>query len=331
MSTFDRRRFLMAGTAASILGPRTVLAQSAGGAGDYPARLLKIIVASPAGGLTDNYARMFAEHFTARFGQPAVVENRPGASGIVGIEAMVKSPPDGYTILFGSTGMFFQARVLNRKLPYDLDRDIAPIAVFPTGPLVLAATEQSGIRDFRGMLEHAKRNRTTMGNYVKGSYQQILAENWNRELGGKFELIHYKGEVPMWVDMAGGQLDVSIGSYQAFAKMRDRGLRPIGVTGRARSPRLPEVPTMIEQGFSGPIARLEASIPMVAHSAVPAPVLDLLGRLAMESNDTARAAAMRDSMGITDRIVGRAEALRLWREDGPVWIREVQALNLPVD
>ena len=88
---------------------------------------------------------------------------------------------------------------------------------------------------------------------------------------------------------------------------------------------------MIEQGFSGPISRLEASIPLVAHASVPVPVLEQIARLAVESNDSARAAAMRESMGITDRIVGRAEATRLWREDGPVWIREVQALNLPID
>ena len=134
----------------------------------------------------------------------------------------------------------------------------------------------------------------------------------------------------MWVDMAGGQLDVAIGSYQAFANVRDKGVRLIGVTGRTRSPRAPDTPTMIEQGFSGPVSRLEAAIPMVAHASVPTPILEFLGRLAVETNDTARSRSMRDSMGIPDGVVGRAEALRLWREDGPVWIREVQALNLPV-
>jgi len=326
MQSIARRKILLSAAAAAALPVRAARAQAA----DYPNRPLKIIVASPVGGLTDNYARMLAEHFTARFGQPALVDNRPGASGIVGIEAMVKSPADGYTILFGSTGMFFQARVMNRKLPYDLDRDIAPIAIFPTGPLALAATEASGIRDFRSMIEHARRQRTTMGNYVNGSYQQILAETWNREHGCKFELIHYKGEVPMWVDMAAGQLDVSIGSYQAFAKVRDKGLRPIGVTGRGRSPRMPEVPTMIEQGFSGPVSRLEAAITLVAHSAVPVPLLDFLGKVAVETNDTARSRTMRESMGVPDAVAGRTEALRMWREDGPVWIREVKALNLPV-
>ncbi len=322
-----RRRILLAGAAAGLLPLRHAAAQPA----QYPSQTLKIIVASPAGGLTDNYARMLAEHFTARYGQPAVVENKPGAGGIVGIETLVKSPADGYTILFGSTGMFFQARVLYRKLPYDLDKDIAPIAVFPTGPLALAATEASGIRDFKGMIERARRERTLMGNYVKGSYQQILAENWNRSQGCKFELVNYKGEVPMWLDMATGQLDVSIGSYQAFAKMREKGLRPLGVTGKVRSPRMPEVPTMIEQGFSGPISQLEAAIPMVAHSAVPASILDFLGKVAVETNDTARSRAMRESMGIPDAVTGRDDAQRLWREDGPVWIREVQALNLPMD
>ena len=208
------------------------------------------------------------------------------------------------------------------------------VSFFNTGDSVVAPffiTDGSGIRDYKGMLEYARRQRTTMGNYIKGSYQQILAGNWNRDFGCQFELVQYKGEVPMWVDMAAGQLDVSIGSYQAFAKVRDKGLRLIGVTGRARSPREPEVPTMIEQGFSGPISRLEATIKMVAHSSVPAPILDFLGKAAVESNETARAKAMREAMGIPDLIVGRAEALRVWREDGPVWVREVQALNLPVD
>ena len=130
--------------------------------------------------------------------------------------------------------------------------------------------------------------------------------------------------------MASGQIDVAIGSYQAFAKVRDKGLRPIGVTGRVRSPRMPEVPTMLEQGFSGPVSRLESAIPMVAHSAVPVAVLDFLGKVAVETNDTTRSRTMRESMGVPDAVVGRAEALRLWREDGPVWIREVQALKLPV-
>jgi len=333
LSSHRRKIMLAAGSGAGgLLALPQAFAQSSGAsAGNYPAQALKIIVASPAGGLTDLYARMFAEHFTARLGQPAFVENRPGASGIVGLDAMVKSPADGYTLAFGSTGMFFQSRVLNRKLPYDLDKDIAPIAIFPTGPLALAATERSGIRDYRSLIEAGRKGRIMMGNYVKGSYQQILAEHWNREHGGKFELVHYKGEVPMWIDMASGQLDVAIGSYQAFSKVRDKGLRLIGVTGKLRSPREPDIPTMIEQGFSGPVARLEASIPMVAHASVNPAILDLLGKLAVESNDSAKARSMRESMGIQDRIQGRDEALRLWREDGPIWIREVQALNLPQD
>ena len=140
MTTITRRKLLLATAAAGLVPQRQALAQAAAQPADYPSRPLKIIVASPVGGLTDNFARMFAEHFTGRYGQPALVDNRPGASGIVGIEAMVKSPADGYTVLFGSTGMFFQARILYRKLPYDLEKDIAPIAIFPTGPLALAAT-----------------------------------------------------------------------------------------------------------------------------------------------------------------------------------------------
>ena len=87
---------------------------------------------------------------------------------------------------------------------------------------------------------------------------------------------------------------------------------------------------MIEQGFSGAISKLESAIPLVAHSSVPVPILEFLAKVAVETNDTPRSRAMRESMGIPDAVAGRTEALRMWREDGPVWIREVQSLNLPV-
>ncbi len=327
MPMLPRRRLVLAGAAAAALPMQSARAQSAG----YPNKALKIIAASPPGGLLDAYSRLYAEQYTAKYNLPAVVENRPGASGIIATEAMLKSPADGYTILLGSTGMYWQTRVLYRKLPFDLARDIAPITVYPTGPLVFAAAERTGIRDFKGMVEYARKNQTTMGNYVTGSYQQVLAGTLNRESGTRIEMVHYKGEVPMWVDMASGQLDIAIGSFLAFSNVKEKGLRPIAVTGSSRSPRLPELQTMIEQGFTSPVAKLEAAIPMVANSAVPEDILELLARLAVEGNDTPRARAMRESLAIPDVTKGRADALRMWREEAPIWIREVQALGLKID
>ncbi len=323
----SRRNLLLAGAslAASPLSPAK--AQTAG----YPNRAIKIIVGAAPGGLSDAYARLFAEQFTARFNQPAVVENRPGASGIIATEAMVKSPPDGYTLLSTTTGMLWQTRVLYRKLPFDLAKDIAPITVFPAGPLILAVQEKTGVRNLKDLIEYASKNPCTMGSYAVASYPHVLAESINRDSGGKIQAIQYKGEGPMWVDMGAGAITMAIGSYQAFATVRDKGVRPIATSGMVRSPKLPDLLTLTEQGMKAPIARLEGGLSLTAHSSVPVEILELLAKVAVEGNDTPRAKALRENFAIPDATKGRVEALRQWREDAAVWIKEVEALGVKLD
>lgn len=323
----SRRNLLLAGAslAASPLSPAK--AQTTG----YPNRGIKIIVGAAPGGLSDAYARLFAEQFTARFNQPAVVENRPGASGIIATEAMVKSPPDGYTLLSTTTGMLWQTRVLYRKLPFDLAKDIAPITVFPSGPLILAVQEKTGVRNLKDLIEYASKNPCTMGSYAVASYPHVLAESINRDSGSKIQAIQYKGEGPMWIDMGAGAITMAVGSYQAFATVRDKGVRPIATSGMVRSPKLPDLLTLTEQGMKAPIARLEGGLSLTAHSSVPVEILELLAKVAVEGNDTPRAKALRENFAIPDATKGRVEALRQWREDAPVWIKEVEALGVKLD
>jgi tripartite-type tricarboxylate transporter receptor subunit TctC len=326
MTDSQRRKLMLAGAALAATPLSAPRAQGA-----YPNRQLRILVGAAPGGLSDAYARLFAEQFTARFNLPAVVENRPGASGIIATEAMLKAPPDGYTLLSTTTGMLWQTRVLYRKLPFDLAKDIAPITVFPSGPLVLAVQEKTGVRNLAELTEFVKRQPTTMGSYAVASYPHVLAETLNREFGGKVQAIQYKGEGPMWVEMGTGTLTMAVGSFQAFATVRDKGLRPIAATGQYRSPKLPDVPTLIEQGLKAPIARLEGGLALSANSAVPVEILELLSRVAVEGNETPRARALRENYAIPDATKGRADALRMWREDAPQWIREVEALGVKLD
>ena len=327
MTDSSRRHLLLAGAGLATVPLSGAFAQTPA----YPNKTLKIIVGAAPGGLSDAYARLFAEQFTARFNLPAVVENRPGASGIIATEAMLKSPPDGYTLLSTTTGMLWQTRVLYRKLPFDLARDIAPITVFPSGPLVVAVPEKIGVRNFNELVEYARKTPCSMGSYAVASYPHVLAETMNREFGGKIQSIQYKGEGPMWIEMGSGQLQIAVGSFQAFATVRDKGIRPIAVTGQIRSPRLPDVPTLIEQGLKAPIARLEGGLALSANSAVAPEILELLAKVAVEGNDTPRARALRENFAIPDATKGRADALRQWREDGPAWIKEVEALGVKLD
>ncbi len=328
MTNSTRRRLVLAGAGLAAAPAGQAFAQTATG---YPNKPLRIIVGAAPGGLSDAYARLFAEQFTQRFNLPAVVENRPGASGIIATEAMLKAAPDGYTLLSTTTGMLWQTRVLYRKLPFDLAKDIAPITVFPSGPLVIAVQEKTGVRNFAELAEFSRRNNTTMGSYAVASYPHVLAETLNRDFGGKVQAIQYKGEGPMWIEMGAGALTMCVGSFQAFATVRDKGIRPIAVSGQYRSPRLPEIPTLIEQGLKAPIARLEGGLALSANSAVPVDILELLSRVAVEGNETPRARALRENFAIPDATKGRADALRMWREDGPLWIKEVEALNVKLD
>jgi tripartite-type tricarboxylate transporter receptor subunit TctC len=260
-----------------------------------------------------------------------VVENKPGAGGIIAIDTVVKAPPDGYTLLSTTTGQVWQTRVMYKKLPFDLAKDITPITIFPSGPLIVAVQEKMGVKNLAELIEYAKKNPCASGSYAPASYPHVLAETLNKQFGCQFQAIQYKGEGPMWVEMGSGQLQMAVGSFQAFNTVAAKGVRPIATTGRVRSPKLPDLPLLTEQGLTAPIARLEGGLSLTAHSAVPVEILELLSRVAVEGNDTPRAKALRENFGIPEATKGRADALRAWREDGPVWIREVASLGVTLD
>lgn len=332
MSGLQTRREWILGAAgatlAGALAPASrVFAQSA----PWPAKPIKIIVAFPPGGLTDAYARLYAEQFTAKYGIAAVVENKPGAGGNIAIEAMTKSPPDGHTLLCSTTGSVWQNRVLYRKLPFDLAKDVAPIVLFPSGPLVLAVASDVPVKTFAELIDYLKKNPSTMASYAPASYPHLIAEGWNRDYGTKVQAIQYKGEAPMWVDVASGQVKMGVGSYQAFATVQARGVRPIAVTGNYRSPKLPDVPTLIEAGMKGELVSLEGGLPLTTQSAVPDDIIQKLAAVAVEAADSPRSKALRESFAIPNKVKDTVETRRMWREDAPIWIRNTEALGIKLD
>ena len=246
---FSRRQVLTwAGATAAAVAMRQAHAQTSEikpavrGPNTWPNKSIRIVVAFPPGGLTDAYARLYADQLTAKFGVTAVVDNKPGAGGIIAIDAVAKSPADGYTLLMTTSGTVWQNRVLYTKLPYNLDKDIVPVAFFPSGPLVVGVPEKLGINNYRELVAYAKANNTNMGSYAPGAYPQMVADQANRIEGTKIVTVNYRGESPMWIDLASGNLQVAIGSYQSFATVATRGVKAIGVTGNYRSPKLPDGP-----------------------------------------------------------------------------------------
>jgi tripartite-type tricarboxylate transporter receptor subunit TctC len=281
--------------------------------------------------LTDAYARMLAEQITAQLGVPAVVENKPGAGAIIAIEHVAKSAPDGYTLLMTTSGTVWQNRVLYTKLPYNLDKDLTPIANFPSGPLVVGVSEKVPAKNMREFIDFAKTNNASMGTYAPGSYPQMVADQTNRLEGTKIQSIHYRGEAPMWIDVASNQTQIAIGSYQAFATVQQRGVRAIGVTGTYRSPKMPDVPTLVEQGIGGSLVPLEGGLPLMAPAGTPEAALQALSRVVMAGSNTERAAKLRESFAIPNKPKNLADTRKEWEQVVPVWIKLAVDLGIKLD
>lgn len=325
----SNRRGLVLGTAAA--GLTSLASRSQAQSAGWPNRPVRLIVAFAPGGLTDAYARLYAEQFTAKYNQPCVVENRPGAGGNIAIEAMVKAPADGYTLLCSTSGAVWQNRVLYRKLPFDLAKDIVPVTIYPSGGLVVAVAPNVPVKNFNEFVDWARKNQATMGSYAPASVPHMLAEAFNKDYGTKLQTVHYKGEAPMWLDIASNQTQIAVGSYQAVNTVLDKGVRPIAITGNVRLPKLPNLPSLLEQGMKGDLSLLEGGLPITARSGTPEDILDKLAQVAIDGIDTPRAKALRESFGIPDVPKTRAETQRIWREIAPIWIRQAEALNVKLD
>jgi tripartite-type tricarboxylate transporter receptor subunit TctC len=333
MTHASRRQFLATSAAlgSSTLAPAVWAQSNAKSPEKWPSKPIKIIVAFPPGGLTDAYARMYAEQLTAKLGVSVLVENKPGAGAIIGIDAVAKSPADGYTLLMTTSGTVWHNRVLYSKLPYNLDKDLTPIANFPSGPLVVGVSDKLPINNMKEFIAYAKSNPTNMGSYSPGSYPQLVADQTNRNEGTKIVTVNYRGESPMWVDVASGQVQIAIGSYQAFATVATRGVRAIGVTGTYRCPKLPNMPTLVEQGIQGNLVSLEGGLPLMAPSGTPEAVLQILSKIAVDGANTERAAKLRENFGIPNKPQNLAATRAEWERVVPIWVKMAVDLGIKLD
>ena len=297
----------------------------------WPTKPIKIIVTFPPGGLTDSVARSFGQHLSAKLGVPVVVENKPGAGAIIGIDAVLKSPADGYTFGLTTSGTLFQNRVLFTKLPYNLEKDMTPVTFFPSGPLVVGINDKIPAKNMVEFVAWAKANNSNMGSFAPGSYPHMVADQTNRTEGTKIQSVHYKGESPMWIDVASGQVQIAVGSYSAYNTVSTKGVRPIGVTGVYRSPKLPDVPTLVEQGVQGKLVTLEGGLPLFAPAGTPEAVLNRVADEAVAWANTEQAAKMRETFGIPNKPKNLAETRRDFDAALPIWVKTAMDLGIKLD
>ena len=323
-----RRRAIGAAAAAGIAAalPRFAIGQAA-----WPSKPIRIVVGTATGGLTDNFARQYGDFIARKFGQPVVVENRTGASGTIAADVVAKSPPDGHTFLVTISTTVWAARVLYRKLPFNPDRDLVPVTLFPSGALLMAVHDKLPVKTPKEYIEYARKNRATFGTYSPASLPHMIADTMGRTRGVEIEPVHYKGETPMWIDIASGQVNAALGSHQAMLAHIQRGnLRPIAAWG-GRSPRMPEIPTFQELGFDEPVFKLNGWMPMCAPAGTPEDILRKVSAAIIEARHSDKLKQVHDSFGVPDVPPTLDEARKIWKTEAPEWVATADRLGVKLD
>lgn len=220
---------------------------------DYPNRPVRLVVGFPPGGTTDVMGRLVAQRLSEKLKHQFVVDNRPGASGMIGSDMVAKAPPDGYTLLFASSTIAtFQA--LYAKVPFDPFKDIDPIATVSTTPYVMVVHPSLPVKSVADLVAYAKANpgKVNYAASAPGGGQQLGWEMLKRNTGADMVYIPYKGTGALLPDLISGVLQAAIDNVAVLTPhIRNDSLRPLAVTSERRSALLPEVPTMIESGQPG--------------------------------------------------------------------------------
>jgi tripartite-type tricarboxylate transporter receptor subunit TctC len=258
-------------------GAGLLLAQAAP-AQNYPTRAIRLVVHSSPGGSSDILGRLIAQRLTESLGQQVVVENRAGASGIIGVDIVAKSPPDGYTLLISQTSLAINPSMF-AKIPYNALRDLAPITQIVDGPNVMTVHPSVPVKSVKQLIALAKTGSEGLiiGSPGQGTSPHLSAELFNAMAGVKIAQVQYKGAGLAVVGLLAGEVSVMFPTTPTvIGYLRAGRLRALGVTTAKRTEALPEVPTISEAGLPGYESTQWFGI--LAPAGTPRPIIDRLNQ-----------------------------------------------------
>ena len=239
---------LAVGIASCFVAAPGVVAQS------YPAKPIRVINPYTAGGGVDAILRPLTQKMSESLGQTLPVDNRPGANGMIGMEAAAKAPPDGYTLVVSTTGALTMNVSIYQKVPFDPIKDFAPISNFADSAFILSVHPSVPAQSVKELIALAKArpNQVTYATFGIGSSAHLGTELFSTMTGVKMLHVPYKGSVPMVTDLVAGHVMMSFDSMQSvMPQIRAKRLRALGIAAAKRSPAAPEIPTISESGVPG--------------------------------------------------------------------------------
>ena len=297
----------------------------------YPAKPVRVIVCTSASGGTDFAARMFGQKLSELWGQSVVMDNRPGATGMIGMEAAAHATPDGYTLLVMNVGHLITA-ALSEKLNFDAGKDLRPLSVIASTPILLVvhpSVKAHTIQEFIALAK-AQPGKLAYASGGTGGIQHLTTELFKREAG--IDLLHvpYKGSGPGIIDLLGGQVQLTMTSVPALLPHVNSGkLRALAVTGAARLSAAPGVPTFREAGLPGVSAEIWYGL--LAPSQTPRDIVDRIAK------SLAEVAKMRD---VKDRMVrsgaetignSPADAGAFFKSEREKWVKVARQANIKLE
>lgn len=311
-------RGLVVALVVAVCGPQTSQAQS------FPNKTVRIIVPYAPGGSSDLIARLVGAKLHDRFGKPVIVENKSGANGAIGVEALMASPADGYTIAVISVGALVISPLLTR-LSYDPFKDLQPIVRAAYTPLVLTANASLPVKSLSELIAYSKQRPGSLSYSIAGagSLPHLAGELLKRQVGLDMQAVPYRGGQPAAVAIASGEVPIGLVDAGAILPLAAGGLiRPLAIADPERWPTMPDVPTIAEAGAPGFAAN--TWIAMFAPAGTPA---DVVERLNAEITAALKATDVREKLlavGLRPAPSSPAELTEMMRNDFSQW-REVIA------
>jgi tripartite-type tricarboxylate transporter receptor subunit TctC len=312
--------------AAVLAAPLLALAQP------YPSKPVRVVVTFPPGSTPDIVGRALASRLQEAMGQPFVVENRAGAGGNIGADAVAKAAPDGHTLLVSTNGVFAINKALYRSMPFDPDRDLAPVSLLATAPQMLVVNPSLGVSGFKEYLEHARRNpgKLSYGSVGAGSASHLTMELLKSDAGVSLVHVPYKGFPPAVTDLLAGNIQTMFAIVPGVLPHVKAGkMTGLAVTALKRSELAPDVPSVAELGY--PQLESLAWIGLGAPAGTPP---EVLGRLSAETVRVMRAPEVRGLLGKQgfDVVAGSPPEFAGWiRAEAVKWARVIKASGAAVD
>lgn len=326
----SRRRFLtltLVGLALSV----GMLPQVSRAAGEFPDRPLALVVPYPPGGSADIIARLIAAEMTRNLGQNVIVENRAGASAIIGTDHVAKSAPDGYTMIMGNVGSITIHPFTYRKLPYDPEKDLAPVSLLATVDTVLVANPGLPVKSIEDVIEFARKNpgKLTFSSSGVGSSPHLAGEFLKTRAGIDMRHISYRGSAPALVDVIGGQVDLMLDNLPSSLPHITQGkLRAIAVTGPERAKALPDTPAIGETMKGFEVVSWQG---ILVARGTPAPIVKRLNTAVIEAAGDPAVRKRLGEMGVTVETSTPEAFGQFIRRELTKWSEVVKAANVKLD